>query len=221
MRYNAAPPGIFQNHAIAAMNGSLWTIPIEVFAYILLAMVFIIGAIIRKTRTVILVACIFILINQISGNAWIFTNVGSNLEIAMLAPCFAIGAIFALYKDKININLPGLLSLWAAYFFCMRNSYDYYFFYLALFYTILFVSSLKSIKKLELPFDPSYGIYLWGWPVQQIMIHYFSQYGVVFNQISSITTAIVLGSLSWILIEKRFIFWGHNLFKKQVRTNKE
>lgn len=221
MQYSAAPPGIFTNHAIAAMNGSLWTIPLEVFAYILLVSIFIVGAIIKKTRPIILLASLLIIINQIFGSPLFFSVAKNNLEIAMLGPCFAIGAIFALFKEKIDINPIAAAVLWVGYFIFRHFEFNYYFFYLAIFYTILFVSSLKITRKLELPFDPSYGIYLWGWPIQQIMIYYFSAYGLIFNQISSIIIAIIMGCLSWILIEKRFISFGQNIFKKPVSKNKE
>lgn len=214
MRYDSAPPGVFQNTAVPALNGSLWTIPLEVFAYILLAGVFIIGKGLKNPRPVILACGVFIIINHIFGSPVLFTNSASNLEIAMLGPCFAIGAIFALYKDKIDINLAISVGLLVMYFLFRNNHFNYYLFYLAIFYSILFVASREFTKKLKLPFDASFGIYLWGWPVQQIMAYYFSQYGVIFNQISSIIIAIIMGSLSWLLIEKRFISIGNKVGEK-------
>jgi peptidoglycan/LPS O-acetylase OafA/YrhL len=221
MQYQVTLPGVFTNHAIVAMNGSLWTIPLEVFAYILLGSIFVMGAMLKKTRPIILIASLFIIINQLFGSPILFSSVKNNLEIAMLGPCFAIGAIFAVFKEKIDMNPIAAVMLWIGYFIFRRVEFNYYFFYLAMFYTILFISSLKITKKLKLPFDPSYGIYLWGWPVQQIMIYYFSKYGIIFNQISSIIIAITIGCLSWILIEKKFMSFGQNIFKKQPYVTKE
>lgn len=214
MQYDSAPPGVFQSSPVPALNGSLWTIPLEVFAYVLLASTFIVGKWLKNPRPIILMGCIFIIINQMFGSAVLFTNTADNLEIAMLGPCFAIGAIFALYKDKIDINLAVAAGLWLMYFLFRHTQFNYYLFYPAIFYSMLFVASLESIKNIKLPFDASFGIYLWGWPVQQIMVYYFSQYGVIFNQTSSIIIAIIMGSLSWLLIEKRFISIGNRVGKK-------
>lgn len=65
--------------------------------------------------------------------------------------------------------------------------------------------------------DISYGIYLWGWPVQQIVSILYKEDGVLFNQFTSILISILLGFLSWYLIEKRSIMFGI-IVQKKIKT---
>ncbi|MEO7062740.1 MAG: hypothetical protein ABI082_03055, partial [Dokdonella sp.] len=50
--------------------------------------------------------------------------------------------------------------------------------------------------------DYSYGIYLWGYPAQQIMAHHFPTAAPLTNAASSLPLAVLLGVASWHLVEK-------------------
>lgn len=199
-------PGVFQNNALKAANGSLWSIPFEIYAYIALVAIFLLGAI--HSRHLSLVLFLAILIDPLISNKLIFTWLPRNPEITLLAPCFAAGSLFILLKDKVEINFRGLAGTWILYYLFKTSLYNFYFFYFAIFYSILFISSRKIMVQFKPAVDISYGLYLWGWPAQQVMAQYFPEHGIRFNQISSATIAALLGYLSWHLIENRFIKFG-------------
>lgn len=198
-----------------APNGSLWSIPFEVYAYLALAALFLVGALRFKPLPIAIL--LLILIDPIASNKLLFTWLPQNFEITLLAPCFAAGSLLAYFKHKISINTNGMTAAWLLYFLLHGSSYNFYFLYFAIFYSILHLSSQPFFLKIKPRIDISYGIYLWGWPTQQVMAQYFSHLGIGFNQASSITISIGIGYISWKLIEHPFIKFGANL-GKQIST---
>jgi len=201
MRYDL--PGVFQGNALKAVNGSLWTIPFEVYAYITLTATYLLGVTNSKRLSVLLF--LVFLVDPIIGRKLIFTWLPPNPEITLLAPCFAFGSLCAIFKNEIEINIAGLVGVWTLYYLFSPSTYNFYFFYLATFYSIVFISSRFWLLKIKPTADISYGVYLWGWPVQQVMAQQFPQLGIAFNQFSSIVISALLGYVSWRFVESRFI----------------
>jgi peptidoglycan/LPS O-acetylase OafA/YrhL len=53
--------------------------------------------------------------------------------------------------------------------------------------------------------DISYGIYLYGWPVQKLLTWYAPSLSVASLCAASVAVSALMGALSWYLIESRFI----------------
>lgn len=211
LKTNYELPGVFHDNHMKAVNGSLWTIPFEVAAYFILASLFMLKAL--NSKYIATGVFILIVIDTLAGNVILFTWLPANNEIKYLAPCFALGALLSVWKDKIQIDISvviGAIFLWLMFRGSQNSAL---FLYPATFVTILYLSSTKFALSKKLPIDISYGVYLWGWPVQQVMAHTFPDSGVVFNQVSSIAIACALGYISWVLIEKRSISLGSRLAK--------
>ena len=64
------------------------------------------------------------------------------------------------------------------------------------------------IKFLRLPGDPSYGIYIYGFVIQQCIANLLPEQGILLHQITAAIIAIGVGYLSWYLIEKPAISFG-------------
>lgn len=200
-------PGVFDHNAQTAFNGSLWTLPYEALAYALTLITFvIIGFENRKLATVI---AIVVILDPFIGNKVIFSWVDAkNTEISLLAPCFSLGVLFSMWKDKISINKKLIISLWVLYYVFHSSPHVAILFYPAILTTFLYISSTPLLLKLKLPVDISYGVYLWGWPVQQIFAQFYPDSGVLLNQLLSMLASVLLGTISWFLVEKKFISIG-------------
>ncbi|HGY0993380.1 TPA: acyltransferase family protein [Aeromonas salmonicida subsp. pectinolytica] len=205
IQYNL--PGVFTTSPYPiSVNGSLWTIPYEVYAYALLLSLYFIGALKYKLFNVLFL--VTIAIESLSSEKIIFTWAHSNSEVPMLAVCFAFGSILALYKDVVKVDIYTPLALLLAYYLLIENDYAVYLFYAFIFLFILYASSTRVALKLKPKFDISYGVYLWGFPVQQVISQFFLTKGIIFNQCVSLLLSIILGFLSWYLCEKHFIKLG-------------
>lgn len=205
-------PGVFESLPQKAVNGPLWTIPYEVFAYLVLATLFMVRLL--DSRLITTFIFLLILVDPMVGNKLIFTWLPQNHEVSLLAPCFAIGSLLALWKEKVKIDASICIGAWILFFLFRTSAYNFYFFYLPLFLSILYISSQKFMIGLKPNFDISYGVYLWGWPVQQVMAYYFLNYSIRFNQVSSIFITAIIGFLSWHFVEKRCIGMGSMLGKR-------
>lgn len=212
-------PGVFGENAFKSVNGSLWSIPFEVYAYSVLIALFLTGILNSKRLSVGIFA--LIVIDPLISNKLLFTWLSPNSEIIMLAPCFALGSLFALFKNEIKVHVNGVTGLWLLCILFKESTYNFYFFYLAFFYSVIYISSRTWLLRIKPHADISYGIYLWGWPVQQIMAHYFPDFGIGFNQISSILISAFLGYVSWHIIESRCIKIGLILTSRQTSKKLE
>ncbi len=224
LKTNYSLPGVFvANPDKAVVNGSLWTLPHEVGAYIALLAVFMVGVF----RLPVLALAIFLLLlaDPLTGNRLLFTWRTPLSEVDLLAPCFALGALLALYKERIEVGLASVSGLVLLYLLFRSSAYSFYFFYAALFTTILYLSGLAAVRRFKPRSDLSYGVYLWGFPVQQTLQWMLPQQGTHFNQVVSLGVTLVLGFASWHLVEKRGIAMGQSvigrLSARQTRHENE
>lgn len=206
-------PNVFTHNLYPLFNVSLWTLPFEASCYIILGIVFLLGGF--RFKGVAIVIFTSLIIDTIYHNQLIITWYANKSHIVtLLAPTFSFGCLLAVYKNYIKINVWIVLISFLLFFIFRHSTYIIYFFYLCIFLSILYISSLKFIVKIKFSADISYGVYLWAFPIQQIIISKLPQYGLLFNQIISMIIASILGLLSWYCIEKKSISIGKSINKK-------
>ncbi|SAB69671.1 acyltransferase 3 [Enterobacter hormaechei] len=203
-------PGVFEsNHLSVAVNGSLWTIPYEVRAYIgLLALYMIIGRNQKNIATIISILIICIPIFDL--NKYTFINFKGN-DFKLVISCFSLGAIYAINQNKIPVNLHIPAGLFIMHYFINDAMLSQTLFFFSACTLCLWFSSLKHVKRIKVSNDISYGVYLWGFVVQQILASYLHDYGLVVNQALSIIITIAVGYISFIYIEKPSMLIGNSL----------
>src|SRR5690606_17227412 len=137
-----------------------------------------------------------------------------NEDFSYLPFCFASGSFLAFYKDKINMSAGVPIGFLLLLYLFKDTAYSRYFFYLFCFTTVLFLSMLDLTRAIKLPVDISYGVFLWGFPMQQCLVHLFPEMSATSNQIAAACLAAIMGTISWYLIERHSITVGRELSRR-------
>lgn len=191
-------PGVFQNSAYSpAVNGSLWTLPAEFRMYVFVAVIGALGLLRLRACLVALLAALVL--------AGLFAP--GYLPIhpmwIRLAGYFVLGIGVQLFKERISVRHEAMVALAFAAYLCRGADLYPYVFALALAYFCFWFAYALKLPSLEAGGDPSYGAYLWGWPLQQIFAQVFPGASSYANALICGAGALVLGYASWHLVERQ------------------
>lgn len=204
-------PGLFTENPIAAVNGALWTLKIEVMFYVLVPLIAMAFNRIGHIKVIIGIYILSLLYNYVLSyfyEVYKYTffadlqhQLPGQLTFFMMG---ASGYYFFEYFKKYSIHFLG-----ASFFLLMfRNFMIWNIFEPAvLLILILFLAtSFFYLGNLSRYGDFSYGIYILHFPVLQTLIslHLFKNSHWVFLIVSS-ATVILLSLLLWHFIERPFL----------------
>lgn len=204
-------PGVFaQNTYPGAVNGSLWTLPVEVAMYV--SVPILIGSKPDSARLILPVTAILYIVcgvyyGQIHHPARTVVY-GTNLTDALdVSVYFLIGAVYSFWNlSKFRRPLLSIILL----LFPSLFNYDTLIGELCLLFFLPF--AVISIGSMHFVFaervvskqDLSYGLYLYGFLVQQTLAAIFrNQLGPGLNCLLALMVSGVLAYISWHLVEKR------------------
>lgn len=197
-----AMPGVFEKNPIPnAANGSIWTIQYEVAMYAVLLGAALCGLL----RNRLFASAILIAVIILSAGSSIITDAiglaGSN-GANLLPGFFAFGMLLAVNQRDITIDgrlvLGGIILCVVSY----HGAAFQYAFWFAFIISTLWLMTTPAIGHLFLPGDFSYGVYVFGWPIQQTIVQLFPGLTVGEHILSSVFIALLFGATSWYLIEK-------------------
>ena len=199
------------------LNGALWTLNFEFVCYVYVAVFCAIGVFSRR----IISNLIFLSVIVVAFFAPHYLPYFSRNPDAVLLPaCFSIGVLFAVNKKNIILDIRLVALLWLLVMCLSENRAHIISFYLAFFYTSIYLGSLPfTVAHLKLPFDASYGVYLYGFLVQQCVHASLPNIGVHGNQIVSMIIALILGIFSWYLFEKPALKLAREFTEKDWSQN--
>lgn len=199
-------PGVFVgNHHSNAVNGSLWSLPVEFFMYGLVAVV----GFLKAPRWVWpFMGVLVVLLAQIwaisPGKAFIMY--GTDLrQVAICGSFFILGAAVYRYQLERFLTLSTVGSL-TLLWLCLSAVPDVFVlsgWFILPFITLGFgLAQGACLSKLS-SHDYSYGIYIYAFPVQQTWVHFYPQQTLAEHLILATLTTVGLAALSWHLVEKR------------------
>jgi peptidoglycan/LPS O-acetylase OafA/YrhL len=199
--------GVFLNNPVTTVNNQLWTIPYELKCYILLTVL----AIAAVTKNPRLLGRLAILLN-IAAFFWIWhQGLLSHWDKptgSMLLVSFLWGVHLYLYREKVPYNK--WLCLGAAIFSYIALFWSTGTAYLAplpIAYVTIYLGLQSPPKtKLIIAGDYSYGIYLYGWPIQQTVAYLFPEYRFWYvNLVVSLVVSCFFAWLSWTFVESKIL----------------
>lgn len=213
-------PGMFEDLPYPdAVNGSLWTLRIEAAAYGLLVIAALCG-IFARSRRLVLLACLMALVTTILPLADSIPQYLATVPVATTADLFAFfaaGAALTLFRT----NLLGAVV--AAVLLVATQGLPLPFVqYVAIPYLVIYLGtrSSKRIRSLRSWWgDPSYGIYIYAFPITQVMLHFSPSLPVVALGLGAGLFSLAAGIVSWRFVEAPALRFGKRLMRRSVATS--
>lgn len=198
-------PGVFTHNPLAnAVNGSLWTLPGEWTLYCMIAVLGLCGILAHPAAAAAcLVALIAVLYEHPAFTEGPLFKLGSVFSRSILA--FLLGALFQLNRDRVLWRWQwAAAAIAAACLVDSRHAASPLLIALAIGYTTLWLALTPALnlQGAERWGDPSYGIYVYAFPTQQLGVHLFP--GIGPNRLFWLTVPVVvlLAYASWWAVEK-------------------
>ncbi len=209
-------PGVFaQNPFPGAVNGSLWSLPVEVLMYVLSTLIgLIVLAAVRFALPKplsgplpwhLLAGAVlwgFLVAVEASGQQGFFVGGSDLTNLAGLGLYYIGGAVLALCPRRLALRADIALLIVAALVVMPASALPFGLRALMFAYAVLSFAAGSSFAGFARPGDFSYGLYLYAFPVQQVVAaHLHGIIGVHLAALISAAGALVLAALSWHFIE--------------------
>lgn len=203
------------------VNGNLWTLAPEAILYVALAISFSFAFFKRMKWSWLLVIASSSFITIVFQNGSLSLNDGLNNKIVMLL--FLINYFLAgIFLSSLRESLRGN---WVSFFassllgLALTNlGFGYSLASIFYAYSILWLSSNIPSKAMKLNSvnDYSYGLYLYSFPVQQILSRLEIQnFGLPIFILASVLATVPLAILSWRFVEKPALELSRNFSSKK------
>lgn len=204
--------GLVLNTSRQIINGSLWTIRYEFLCYLLIPMI---AFLIIDKRKIFPITLLFMSIyiymiiyniDYIVRNAAFF----SLLQFFRMTTAFLVGICFYKYRQAIIWSRNYIIFSCLALIFMRLTSNRFFELGLIVFggylmFNFAFNFKNKMLQKIGSKTDISYGVYLYAWPIQIVIIHHFNLISPWLLNVITIVLASVAGYISWVKVEKPFM----------------
>lgn len=118
-----------------------------------------------------------------------------------MIPAFFLGALFAHYKTLIDLQWYFPLGLLLSGGIIINPEAHNWLTMMGIVLFFVWLSSTKVIRMIKLPRDISYGVYLFGWPAEQLLSWFFPHIGYWSFLLFSIFISGVMGTILNIFVE--------------------
>jgi peptidoglycan/LPS O-acetylase OafA/YrhL len=198
-------PGMFpDNPRAGSVNGSLWTLPVEVRMYVIVALLGLTRVLSHRLIFNTLAAGI-VLFYALAPDHFFLLHTPRHERLGLY---FLLGVVFYVNARQLPLKLPGLAMLSAmlagAYAIGLRNT-PFNLIYAAWFtYLVLYLSFHPRLKLPDLARygDFSYGLYLYAFPVTQTWIYLLGPDNPWLILALGFVVSLLLAVFSWFAVEK-------------------
>lgn len=189
-------PGVFSHNIYPqAVNGNIWTLESEFIFYLIIALLGLTG-LIKKTSILI--------ITLISYFVSFFFFAPTDFEVKLWR-YFITGTLFYVFREDIPLNRTlALTSLLIILLSVLFGRFTEIFPFFGGYFLLYFAFSLKiNLSWFSKYGDFSYGLYLFAFPIQQIIVSYHG--GSMFPLINffiAFPITLLFAAFSWYTVEK-------------------
>lgn len=190
-------PGVFDVLPDKAVNGSLWSLPLEFRLYLVF---FVLGILqLMKPARFSYIAIICVVVGYFMAPRYpLLVQYGNWVNSSMF---FLAGGFMWHNRQAIQLSYVGaaiVLLFCAALMHTDRFGAAYF---LALSYLTMFVAFVPQVPRIKQR-DISYGVYLYGWPIAQIIQYLRPSTTALENTTLACVLTMVIALASWELVER-------------------
>ncbi len=207
-------PGVFADNRLPhAVNGSLWSLPVEFFMYLLLAFLGLLAAAFKAVSNRLLawtlgvMALVFMLLAALWAGTTTEALVIYRTDLRQVPMCgvyFLVGASLFCFKLNKYFTLSNVL-LALVLWLCL--GVQPHWFAMAAWVVLPFVVLAFGLARQPWLVrmharDYSYGIYIYAFPVQQTLVSFWPEMALPAYLLSTLVITVALAALSWHFVEK-------------------
>lgn len=195
-------PGAFPTNPFPHdVNGSLWTLPIELRLYVALLCAGMVGLFANRFISLVTVGVLMLVF--IAQPEW-FPLAANDRVVRELALLFALGSLACACRDAVPLSLAGLAVVLALIAWNPGGLTRANYFAPLLTYAVLV---LAYHPQLQWPWfrqvgDYSYGVYVYSFPIQQTLMQRLPELEPVGLLLVSLPLSIAVAFLSWHGLER-------------------
>jgi peptidoglycan/LPS O-acetylase OafA/YrhL len=201
-------PGVFTTNPYPdAVNGSLWTLPVEACCYAMAAVLGSLG-LLRRNRVllafgVVLVLCVTPL-SSISLAPAGGTTSGNLPLVVMLGATIVLGSLAYSLRARLHLSWTIGAALMALWILTWGGGWARATGILAIAFAVLVLAFRTPawLRRLTAPGDLSYGIYVYAFPVQQSVAAIWGAIDPLLMMVIAFPVTYGLAFVSWRLVER-------------------
>ena len=203
-------PNSFSGLPLPYLNGSMWTISYEFRCYILVIAVGLIGLYVKpRLFSFIALVLLFALPLTHFGKWPPLPIIKDPNQMLRFVATFFVGSAFYVWRARLSyrndvaalaaIALCGLMFSGLFVDIAVAVFGGYLVFWFA------FLPHTPRLNAINNEKDISYGLYLYAWPIQNLLIWYFAPISPLLVMLLATIGACMCGYGSWLLVEKPFL----------------
>lgn len=179
-----------------ATNGSTWTLPVEMRCYVALFILGLLGVFRSKVISNIVLVSVLVLSKTEFSDFPLFGSTANFKEPLLF---FIVGSLFWVNRRFVPLNWLLCAGLLLATFVAAGSKFYFYIYIPTVAYVIFMIAYMLPHVDMDKFGDISYGLYIYAWPIQQLV--WAPGQNAYVNAFYASVIAIPVAYASWRLVE--------------------
>lgn len=203
-------PGVFAANPMADItNEPLWTVKYEILCYLVLALAGWLalrqGRTARDALNLLAVGALVVVAGYLVSTTLVRLPLPETAHhLARFLYCFALGVTAFAFADRIRLDWRWLAALALLYALTFTTPLRPAVSVLLTGYAALLAAlpTYGPLRTLANRYDLSYGTYVMGWPVAQVLVQFAAPLSVAMLTLATLAITLPLALVSWVGVER-------------------